>query len=299
MNTKIRGLLSAGVLTLSAADALAQHANFVLFGDPAAEAKDVPKENVFVHPVSSPFFSENSFITSDVRAWFVYHDFPSDSLIDDGDAVVGAVQVRLALFDCLQLVAYKDGYASIDTGLVDEDGLMDIGAGLKWAFWQDFPNQFHAALGAGYEFGFGDDDILQDDDQVRLWASVDKGFGKLHLGGNVNFHIATTDEDEDFGNSDYLSWHIRADYWVCEWFSPVIEFNGYHVLSAGESVLPFQGIDIGNFGEGEDDPVVSMALGAEIRPCSCIGIRCAGEFPLTDEDDLYGWRLTASVVFSF
>jgi len=299
MNTKIRALLSAGVLAACATSASAQHANFVLFGKPAEEAKDVPKENQFVHPISSPFFSENSFITSDARAWFLYHDLPSDSLIDGGEAYAGAVQLRLALFDCLQFVAYKDGYLRLNSGLVDEDGMMDIGAGIKWAFLQDFKNQFHAAVGVGYEVPVGDNDILQDDSEFRFWGSIDKGFGKFHIGANANFFLTTTDPDDDFGNSDYMSWHVRADYWVTEWFSPVIEFNGYHVLNAGESILPFQGIDVGNFGEGEDDPVISMAVGAEFRPCAPIGIRVAGEFPLTDEDDLYGWRLTASVVFSF
>jgi hypothetical protein len=291
------GLGAALSVALLAGTAHAQHAKFVLFGDPAEGGANQPKEERFVHPVTAPFFHENSFVTSDARAWFIYHDFPDDVLIGGGDAYAGALQLRLAITNQIQFVAYKDGFINFDTPLVDDSGWFDVGAGLKWNFWQDWENNFHAAIGAGYEFPWGDAKVLQNDDEIRFWASVDKGFGKLHLGGTLNFFIPPGNDDSGLGENDRLSWHVHADYWVCEWFSPVVEFNGYHIIDGDDSPLDFQGIDVGNF--GSDDPVVTVGLGFEVRPLEPLALRTAFELPLTSEDDLYGWRLTASVVFSF
>lgn len=293
--------LTAGAalgVALLAGTANAQHAKFVLFGDPSEGGANQAAENKFVHPITDPYFHENSFVTSDVRTWFVYHNFPDDTLIDGGDAFLTAVQLRLAITNQLQLVAYKDGFISYDTPLVDEEGWQDVGAGIKWNFLQDWEHNLHAAVGVGYEFAWGDAKVLQNDDEFRIWGSIDKGFGKLHLGGTLNFFIAD-DHSDDFGNSDRMSWHMHADYRLTDWFSPVLEFNGYHIINEGESVLPFQGIDVGNFGLGEDNPVVTIGLGFEVRPVEDLGIRVALEMPLTKEEDLYGWRMTASIVFSF
>lgn len=65
------------------------------------------------------------------------------------------------------------------------------------------------------------------------------------------------------------------------------------------SPLPFHGLDVGNFGKGEDDPAVSFGAGFEIRPIENLGLRFAWEIPITDNEDLFGQRITASVVFSF
>lgn len=122
---------------------------FVLFGD-SGEAP-APEEK-FVRPLTGPYFHEDSFITTDVRAWYAEHHFYGDTI--GGDVTIMALQARLALTESLQLVAYKDGYTEFDNAalLSDNDGFNDIGAGLKWAFLQDWENNFHMAAGVVYEF---------------------------------------------------------------------------------------------------------------------------------------------------
>ncbi len=280
--------------------AFSQTADFVLLSSEDADASfTLLDDHRFVHPVTSPYFHEDSFITSDVRVWHLYHDFPKSSLIAGGKAHVTAAQVRIALTDCLQLVAYKDGYANIETGLVDDSGLMDIAAGLKWAFHQDWGNQFHMAAGVGYELSVGDDEVLQDDSEWRFWMSVNKGWGKAHLGATVNLFLGE-DKDEALGNSDRLSWHVHFDYRVNEWFSPVIELNGYHTLDEGTAPLPFSGVDVANLGGGDGEDVITYGIGAEFRPWDeNIGLRLAYEAPITSDDDLFGYRWTFSLRYSF
>ncbi len=279
--------------------ATGQHANFVLAGDPNPAAAEVPSQRKAVHPITSPYFHEDSFVTSDLRAWYLYHDFPKSSAIGGGNAKVYALQVRVALTDQLQLVAYKDGYTDFDSGLVDDDGWNDVAAGLKWNFLQNWDQDLHAAVGLGYQLGIGDDDVLQGNDELRLWASVNKGIDALHLGGTVNLLLPTDGEDA-LGASDRLFWHLHADYYLCEMFSPVVELNGYHTLSNGDNApLNFSGVDVATLGGGDGEDVITVGLGGELRPTHNLGLRCAYEMPLTDKDDLFGYRWTLSAVFSF
>ncbi len=286
--------LLAAALALPAA---AQHADFVLFGEPDADAAAVPANQRFVAPVTSPYFAENSFITSDVRAWYLYHEFPNNVL--GGDVQVAAVQVRLALTDRLQLVAYKDGYAWFDDTVVNDQGMMDIAAGLKWNFYRDLEAQLSMALGVGYEIAAGDDDVLQDDDELRLWFSADKGFDDLHVGFTFNYFYPTGGEDA-LGDAERISWHVHLDYYLCECFSPVIEFNGYHTIDASSTMpLPFTGIDVTNLGGGESEDVITMGIGGAFRLSEDLSLRIGYEFPLTDDIDLFGDRWTLSLAWEF
>lgn len=278
--------------------ALAQHAGFTLLGSPNPAAKDVPDEQKAVHPVSSPYFHEDSFITTDLRAWYLFHKFPGNGAIGGGHANLVAVQARVAITDSLQFVAYKDGYVFLNSSLVHEDGFMDVGAGLKWNFWQDWENQLHLAVGAGYEAAVGQAKVLQRDDEWRLWVSANKGFDRLHLGATFNVFLAD-DKSQGLGNSNYLSWHLHADYYACKWFSPVVEFNGYHVFANGTEVVPFSGVDVANLGGSSGDGVISAAFGGEIRPFKPLALRAAFEVPLTSNEDLYGYRVSISAIWSF
>lgn len=288
-------ILAAAAATVLGASlsAQAQSANFVLFGDANPDAAKQKAEDKFVHPVTSPYYHEDSFVTSDVRAWFVWHDFPGDAPIDGGDAQVYALQVRLALTDSLQLVAYKDGFLDINSGLVEEDGWNDIAAGLKWAFLQDYDNALFAAVGVGYEFPLGSPSVFQNDDDIRVWASVNKGIGALHLGATANVLIPLSDSD-----SLRFYWNAHLDYWLTDQWSVILEANGYHTLDDGDARPPFSGVDVFDIGGGPD--VVTGAFGAAFRVNENLEFRAAGELPLTqNDDDLWGWRITASAVYSF
>lgn len=286
-------------MTLAVA-AQGQHAKFKLLdgllGD-ESDSSEAPysEDEKFVHPLTGPYGHEDSFVTTDARAWFAYQDFGS---VIGGSAKLYALQLRVALTDQLQFVAYKDGWTDMDT-VIDDEGWNDIAAGLKYNFLQDWENQLHAAGGVGYELALGDDEILHDDDEFRFWGSVNKGFGKLHLGATANYYWVHDKETSALGDSDHLSWHLHADYRVCDWWSPVLEMNGYHVLDEKAQALPVQGVDLVNLGGDTSDSVITLGIGSELRPIENIGIRAAYEMPINDTDGLFNYRWTFSTVFSF
>ncbi|MFK7789602.1 MAG: hypothetical protein AB8C95_08960, partial [Phycisphaeraceae bacterium] len=248
-----------------------------------------------------PYFHENSFITSDVRAWYAYHQFDNDGIANGGiggTVQVAAVQVRLALTDRLQFVAYKDGYVWFDDSAVNDEGWNDIAAGLKYNFYRDVEEQLYMSAGLGYQIDLGDSAVLQDDEEIRVWYSIDKGFDKLHVGAVINyFHDIGT--ESSLGNSDRLSWHLHADYYLTDWFSPVIELTGYHTVNEGTVAVPFNGVDVANLGGGKDNEVITMGIGGEFRIWENVAIRAAYEFGLTDNSQLFGDRITASIVYDF
>jgi hypothetical protein len=261
------------------------------------ERVDIP-----VHPITAPYWNEDSYITTDVRPVYAYHALPGE-ILGGGQVTVTAAQLRVRLTKSLQLVAYKDGWMHIDTPGLDDDGWNDLAAGLKWAFIQKDPLQLHAAVGAGYEFASGDDHVLQDDDALRLWASVSKGFGPLHFNAAVNYNRSLGNGDDILGNSDTLSWHLHADYQVNRWFSPVVEVNGYHTVRQDDPrthvVTPFSGADVADLGGNDSEYVITAGFGAEVRPRERIALRAAYELPLTDNTDIFGHRWTFSAVLKF
>ena len=275
----------------------------IFAGEKAADTSKVVipeprQQDIWVHPVTGTYFHEDSFITTDLRPVFAYHAFPGQ-ILGGGRALVAAAQLRVKLTDSLQLVAYKDGWMEVETAGLNNGGWNDIAAGIKWAFLQDNANQLHAALGVGYEFASGDRRVLQDDDELRFWASINKGYGRLHFGATVNYLLSTRNGSSLLGDSDQFTWHLHADYQVNDWFSPFLEMNGYLVTNNGSPVTPFSGVDVLNLGGNSSEPVVTGAAGIEVRPLKPLALRAAWEMPFSKNLDVYGHRWTFSAVIKF
>ena len=103
-----------------------------MFGDSEV---DIAPEQKAVRPITAPYFHEDAFVATDLRAWSLNHDFDSDTagVLNKGSVEVMALRVRVALTESLQFVAYKDSYTSCDDAgaLDDNSGWNDIGGGLN------------------------------------------------------------------------------------------------------------------------------------------------------------------------
>jgi hypothetical protein len=127
--------------------------------------------------LTAPYYHEDSFITSDLRAWYLNHQL--DHYWRRSHR--GGLQVRVALTEQLQLVAYKDGYTRFSGG-----HLNGRTAGMTSRWDSSMPScrtglmNITSAAGIGYEFDWGNSEALQNTDELRLWISENKSFGKLH-----------------------------------------------------------------------------------------------------------------------
>jgi hypothetical protein len=310
-------LATLAIASACASTASAQHAGFVLFGEPTQRVQEIDPSNRFVHPITAPYSAEDSFITTDIRAFVMFQRFDNDfsNYSSSDDVKIYGIQARLALTNQTQLLIYKAGYNDFDGAL--DSGITDLGIGFKWNFIQDWGTNLHAAFGVGYDIPIGDSSF-DDDDELRIWLSVDKGFGDLHLGGSVQYRYANNEtpirqvagqgtpatNDDDFapfpeeGDSSILSLHFHADYYLNKWVSPVVELNYYQPVSASDFNQTFwNGGDIANL--ATDQSNLTLGLGAELRPIEKLGLRAAYEFSLLSNEDILDWRVTVSAVYGF
>ena len=54
-----------------------------------------------------------------------------------------------------------------------------------------------------------------------------------------------------------------------------------------------------NLGGGDGEDVMTAGIGGELRAVENLGLRLAYESPLTDNEDLFGWRVTFSAIWGF
>ncbi len=295
----LAAIVAASTAANSAGIATAQHANFVLFGAPSAEALEVPDYRRAVAPLTSPFYADDAFITSDVRGVWMHHSFP-EPRVGGGSVTAYALQLRVALTRSLQLVASKLGALDFDSPLADgESGSTDVAVGLKWAFLQDWDSDTHASVGLGYQVGVGDEEVLQGSDEVRLWGALNKNAGRFHFGMTANYLVAVGEEDA-LGDSDRLFVHLHSDYWFDQFYSAVFELNYYDTVR-GNSGSPYSytGVDLANLGGGSSNDACTFGYGFELRPANAFALRSAHESTLAGSDTVFGHRWTLSAQWSF
>jgi len=260
----------------------------------------------FVEPVGMPIYFESPFINTQVRPFFIHHEFDDDSPIMGGDLNVYGLQARIALTERLAFIATKDGYSVLNAGLLPEDdGFNDIAAGLKYAFIVDLDNDFIATAGLRYELSNGDDEVLQGGDagEFSPFVSVAKGFDRFHVIGALTWRIP---DDDDKGNQ-VLNWSLHADYEILPdtlpGFTPLIEIHGNHYLTDGEGpALGIGGLDYTNLGTSDiaGETVVWTGVGARWRLTPHASLGGTFEFPLTDADeDIMGSRIMLDLVLTW
>ncbi len=282
-----------------------------------SEVTDIPSESYFfdgeeprafwrsqngrriVHPVTSPTYHEDAYVTSDVRAHYINHDFPTNADIDDdSSALIYGAQFRYAVSESFQVLVNKLDVEDLHINDETHHGTEDVAVAVKYAFLQDWEAQTHAAIGLGYKFRTGSQELLAGDSEVRVYGAWNQGFDRSHVGVTVNGLFSTGSEDA-LGDSDRLTVHVHYDYEVSDMFSPLVELNYYRTLSEGDFVTPFNGLDLVNFGGNEDEDALSIGVGGEVRFQRDLAVRGAYETALTDNNDLWGDRWMASLVWRF
>lgn len=273
----------------------------------------------FISPVSNPVNFEDPRATTEVRPIFVFHDISNDFIgLQGGEAYVAAVQARLAIGDRLSLIATKDGYVwlrpdkEIPGAVTHDDGFANIAAGLKYSLLRDEENLRIATVGLRYEAPSGDAQALQGK-VFRIDGFDDRGAGILNpfvSGGAAweNFHflgytgVRAALDDVD---SSFLDVSFHADYQI-DCVYPLFEVNWVQTIADGDRLpLGGEGFDFFNLGStnGAGKGVVTAAWGVRWRALEFdkigVDLGSAIETPLTDREDLFGFRLTSDVIIRF
>lgn len=270
----------------------------------AALADDAPKTMPYIPGITNPTFNESPFITTEIRPIYIHHDIPDSFAGNGNSADVIAVQARFAITDRLALIATKDGFASVDFGgLPDDDGFLNIAAGLKYAVIDDQANGSILTVGARYEFPIGDLDAgpfnIQGagDGYANVFVTGAHQIGKVQIQGSVNAHIAI-DQDAD---ASILVGALHANYEFTDNFFPVVEVNAFHYFNnPGRTPLTAEGFDVFSLGGTDANSIVSIAGGFRWRILDNLMLGAAAEVPITDRDgELTNWRVTADAVITF
>jgi len=252
-------------------------------------------------PVGQPLYFESPTIETSLRPIYIRHSFDNQSALQGGQVTIYAAQLRVALTDRLALIATKDGYSELETGLLGRDeGWNSIAGGFKYAALVDEKEQLLVTTGIRYEAENGHRGTLQGGvDEFSPFVSAAKGIGDFHMIGNVAWRMPTDSHD---GNQ-VLHWDAHFDFDLNPTsnriVSPVLEVHGVHYLDSGDVGLPVGGLDYTNLGSQVGGEFVAWAgVGMRLELDRKTEIGAVYEFALTDsEDDIMEKRVTVDMIF--
>lgn len=232
--------------------------------NPAPPVEAVDWKAHTIAPVTNPIFFEDAIIRSEIRPIFAHHRI-DDGFLGGGDAQLYALQLRYAVTDRLAIIATQDGYFDVSNeAIANPSGWMDLALGLKYALVDNDPAQFILTPGLTFHVPTGDEDVFQGrgDGEFNPFISFQKGFGDLHLSGNLGLRIPI-DQDEQ---STIAHYSVMLDYYTCRWFIPFVAFNAFTVVNEGDNIpLTSEGYDVINFGASGADGVTQGLVGVGFR----------------------------------
>jgi hypothetical protein len=267
----------------------------------------------YVPPVSNPILNETPFITTEARLFYmnqsISEDVPLPGLgaLGGGSINLWALQLRVALTDRLGFIANKDGWADVNFNVspvlpLDDDGFANLAFGFKYALISDVKEETLVTAGLTYEAPTGRLKAgpfwLQGngDGFLSPFLSAAKSVDKLGLQGMVGAKFAL---DGD-ANTSWFNYSLHMDYEVLPNFYPLVEFNGFVPINdATATPFAFEGLDLVSIGGSEPSSVVTFAVGSRYKIMDHLIAGFAYEIPLTDDEDILDWRLTADLVIYY
>ncbi len=253
-------------------------------------------------PVSNPVNFEDPRIESNIRPIFVYHKLDNKFVTQGGDVRIVALQARLAVTDRLALIATKDGWVSMHPNAVlnDESGFANLAAGFKYALYQDKDAGQIVSAGLRYEIPTGEKEVLQGrgDGSINPFISAATTLCDYNLVAGTGFRFAIDNQDSSFYDLDL---HIDRKF---GWFSPLLELNLVHVVSAGDRLpIADEGQDFFNLGASGStgENMLTASPGFRVSLADNVAAGVAYSFPLVHGagSRVTDWRITTDVTVSF
>jgi hypothetical protein len=278
----------------------------------------------FRKPIVQPYLFEDPFVTTGLYPYYVYHDYPEQSVFQGGGAHVAAVQARVALTDRLAFLATKDGYLwnRPDLPLLDdEEGWMNVGAGFKYLLVRDDERRFYVSPSFRYEAPSGAHDVFQGEGDGLVIPSISGawGVGDAHLIAGLGAQIPIDGRMQ----SSSLFYHLYADYEVHPRVTPFVQLSGLYWIESGDGSFPvalrgnsdiplgiaqaalgtgpFEGADVAVLGSERVDnlDLVTLAVGTHLKLAEHLVWSVAYERAITHSKGIFQQRMTTALVLEF
>jgi hypothetical protein len=278
----------------------------------------------FEKPIVAPYLFEDPFITTNAVPYFLWHDFPEQSVFDGGSLYAAALQLRVALTDRVALIATKDGYVWNRNGnplLEDSQGFMNVAAGLKVALWQDRDaGQIVSAI-LRIEAPTGSSDEYQGHKSGMAVPSLSGAFrtGPVRWIGDLGAQIPFDGRDL----SSSVFYHLYAGLDLTPVVQPFVQISGIRWIESGNGSLPirlksggtldldtvqtvlgtgpFEGADVVNLGSKRVDglDLITAAAGVHVPLGEYVTLSVAYERPITEPKGIFQQRITSALVIEF
>lgn len=260
-------------------------------------AADSPLQEM-ISPVSVPTLNEDPRMSTELRPMFMYTSIANDFVTGGGNYQVAALQARVALTERIGFIATKDGYVWLrpDHTVPSNSGFANLAFGFKGSVWQDEESASIFTVGLRYEAPWGNQDVLQGkgDGLLNPFISAAKGFDDVHVQLYAGPRIAISGQDSSFFDG---SLHVDYQLWN---LYPLAELNWVYVYDAGRRLpIAQEGFDLVDIGSSDafGESVVTTALGLRYRIVEDLDFGVTGEFPLTSDSGIFGWRVTTDLIW--
>ena len=277
----------------------------------------------FEKPIVAPYLFEDPFITTNAVPYFLWHDFPEQSVFDGGSLYAAALQLRVALTDRVALIAAKDGFVWNRNGnplLEDSQGFLNLIAGVKVRLWQDLERERIVSAVLRVEAPTGSSDQYQGHGSGMALPSLTGAFrtGPVRWIGDLGAQIPFDGREL----SSSLFYHVYANVDAGP-VRPFVQISGIRWIESGDGSLPirlkhggtldldtvqtalgtgpFEGADVMNLGSTRVDglDLITAAAGVHVPLGEYVTLSVAYERPITEPKGIFQQRITSALVIEF
>jgi len=280
-------------------------------GDRDLCQSDTCCRNGWISPLTNTFLAEDPRALTELKTVFLYQIIPDEqSLYRGGNIEMLALQGRIAFTERWSLVFHKIGGMWIQPGdnsiFSNQSGFTEIWLGPKYTFIRGKESQTFAAGGIQFQLPTGANEIYQDTGNLSIvpYLSVSQKFLPTRLGtwmvhDTLGYSFSTNDQRSDY---IYNTLHLSLDVGDQDKIFPLIELNWFRYTTNGSArpFFGFEGRDLGNVGaqvSGRD--LLTVAAGARYKFSERFQCGAAAEFPLTEQKDLFDFRLTLDFIWRY
>ncbi|MEM1063183.1 MAG: hypothetical protein AAF532_00300 [Planctomycetota bacterium] len=255
----------------------------------------------FIQPITNPVYFTDPRSISRVRGLFISQGLPDGSVLQGGDFQVYALQISAAINERWSIIAEKDGYIDLNSGLLDTGGWANLEAGVKYVVHRDVKNQELFTVGLLYEMPSGEADVFERPSN-GVWNFFGSYGKEIACGSHFLGVLGYRQPDNGDTDTSAVYYSAHVDYEVLDGIFGVVEFNGRtYTDSADEFPLPVEGFDLLNLGAAgvAGSTTVTMGVGGAYKPNPWYELSAAWEFPINSNEDLFENRVTAMLSLFF